>query len=395
ALLVDIAKDDIKVSADECNRSLFGKVIGDRPPNWIGIKRSMSQIWRLAQPMEVKELEPNYFQFIFQSKEDQKRVSYGTNWSFENQYLILREWCSGLNSKHPTFQELKLWVQVKNVPLNWLCTEVGIKICTVFKEVDNVVIANYGNHGGKFLRLLVTLDLNEPVPRCTKVRLGDEVASINFVYERLRNLCHYCGHIGHLEKGCIKKVEDIKSRSLKEGQYGDWLKAPEWNFWATGNHNSGSRSPPHSPRSSQQPSSPGHTSHQHTLDSQSSLKNQLIIHTPDSNPNLKSSANDSSSSSHTEFQKVTGVSSVPAFKEDLSKAMDIETRVLPLSIISPPKHAGKGKGKQSTWKRLGTKEGKLQRQAEPYSQPDTSSSGKRMREETSKEFETEVALDSK
>ncbi|CAA0835758.1 Unknown protein, partial [Striga hermonthica] len=151
ALLVDIAQDDIKVSADECHRSLFGKVVGDRPASWIGIKRSMTQIWRLSQPMEVKELEPNYFQFIFQSRDDLKWVSHGTNWTFENQYLILREWRSGLNSKHPCFQELNIWVQVMNVPLNWLCTDVGIKIGTVFKEVDNVVIANYGNHGGKFL----------------------------------------------------------------------------------------------------------------------------------------------------------------------------------------------------------------------------------------------------
>ncbi|CAA0811723.1 Unknown protein, partial [Striga hermonthica] len=214
---IDIANDDIKLSADECNRSLFGKIVGYRVASWIGVKRTMTNIWRLSHPMEIKELTPNFFQFIFQTREDLENVANGINWSFENQYLVLKEWRRGISIKHPCFQELNIWVHVTNVPLNWLSTEVGLKIGKVFKNVKNVVLTNASNHGGKLLKMLVTLNLEEPIPRVANIRLGEEAAQVGFKYEKLLNLCHYCGLIGHLDRSCSKRIEDINNHCLKEG----------------------------------------------------------------------------------------------------------------------------------------------------------------------------------
>ncbi|CAA0833295.1 Unknown protein, partial [Striga hermonthica] len=302
---------------------------------------------------QIKELEPNYFQFIFQSKEDLQQVISGTNWSFENQYLILSEWRHKLHSKHLCFQELNLWVQVMNIPLNWLCTEVGVKISKVFKEVHNVVVDNFGNHGGKFLRLLVSLDPNEPIPRCTKVRLGDDVVTIGFRYEKLKNLCHYCGCIGHLDKGCSKKVKDIKACTVKEGQYGDWLKAPDGQFWSSiNNHASGSRSPPSSPGRPHSPPSSEHTLHHQSVQqdsaSQANQRNQLIIHPVDSNPAFKSSANGSSSSSPGDILKSPGISKPTALGEQPQiNSMEIEPSDLPIVLASATSIPDKGKGQFS------------------------------------------------
>ncbi|CAA0833241.1 Unknown protein, partial [Striga hermonthica] len=243
AKIFDIAQGDIKLSNEECNRSLFGKIIGGRPASWIGIKRAMSQIWKLNHPMEVKELCPNYFQFIFQNRGDMKKVANGTNWSFENQYIILKEWEASINNKNPGFQELNLWVQVQNIPLNWISTEVGLKIGQAFNKVKNMVIATTGNHRGKILKLLVTLNVNEPLPRMAKVRLGDQLVNVGFKYEKLINLCHYCGKLGHLDRGCLKKMEDIRNNSLQEGQYGDWMRAAD-GFRGSTFSLSGSRSSP-------------------------------------------------------------------------------------------------------------------------------------------------------
>ncbi|CAA0819811.1 Unknown protein, partial [Striga hermonthica] len=269
---IDLGRSDIKISADECNRSLFEKIIGDRVTSWIGVKRAMSHIWKLSQPMEIKELGTNYYQFIFESKDDKDKVAKGVNWTYDNQYLILSEWKWGLSINHSIFKELNLWVQVFNSPLDWLSTEVGLKIGKVFKQVKNVVIVGAGSHGGRIMRLLVTVDLQEPLPRCANLRLDDQAVSVGFKYERLMNLCHYCGFIGHLDKACSIRLDDIKSHSLHEGQYGAWMRATDFNRWA-GQHSSGSQSPPHT----DSPSSPMHSESQNPLAKTSGPGNNKIL----------------------------------------------------------------------------------------------------------------------
>ncbi|CAA0821428.1 Unknown protein, partial [Striga hermonthica] len=259
-VIIDIAKIDIRYSAEECHKSLFGKIIGDRPVSWMGVKRTMSYIWKLRQPMEVKELAPNFFQFIFQSKEDLERVARGTNWTIDNQFLLLSEWKERLSANHPVFQELPIWVQVYNVPLNWLSTEVGYKIGRVFHRLKNVVVAGAGNHGGKILRLLVTINLAESLPRCATIRLGEEIVKVSFKYEKLVNMCNYCGLIGHLDRSCQRKINDIANSSLRMGQYGDWMKTPEFNQWASTSTSSSQFQSSDSPATPVQASSPPNTS---------------------------------------------------------------------------------------------------------------------------------------
>ncbi|GER50736.1 gag-pol polyprotein [Striga asiatica] len=40
-------------------------------------------------------------------------------------------------------------------------------------------------------------------------------------------MCFYCGKVGHIEKGCGLRIYDVVHQSLKEGQYGEWMKAAE------------------------------------------------------------------------------------------------------------------------------------------------------------------------
>ncbi|CAA0815367.1 Unknown protein, partial [Striga hermonthica] len=123
---------------------------------------------------------------------------------------------ASINSKHPCFRELNIWVQVQNIPLNWISTEVGLKIGQAFHKIKNVVIATTGSHGGKILKLLVTLNVEESIPRMAKVRLGNQLVIVGFKYEKLINLCHYCGKIGHLDRACSIKMDDIRNNSLQE-----------------------------------------------------------------------------------------------------------------------------------------------------------------------------------
>ncbi|CAA0823537.1 Unknown protein [Striga hermonthica] len=227
AATIPIITSDIRKSADECSRSLFEKIHGTKKANIAGLRRALNHLWQIRSSVSVRELNPNYFQFIFSDKEDKVKVSKGANWTYENQYLILQEWAEGISENHPGFQEVDIWVQAWNIPLHWLSSEVGIKLGSVFKQVKDVSVPQGGNLAGKCLRLLVTLDVNKPLLRCTHIQLEEKKILVQFKYERLVSLCFYCGHLGHLDRNCDKRMADIAAGNLREGLYGDWLKATE------------------------------------------------------------------------------------------------------------------------------------------------------------------------
>ncbi|CAA0810580.1 Uncharacterized mitochondrial protein AtMg01250, partial [Striga hermonthica] len=225
--IIDLGDEDVQTGVEECHKSLFGKIVGEKRAHFLGIKRAMSLIWKQQQPMEVRELGPNFFHFMFENTENIKRIEGGTNWIFENQYVIISRWKEGLNCKDEVFSMLKMWVQVHHVPINWLTNEVGMKIGKVFPTTANVIISNLGGQGGRILKLLVTVDLREALPRCATIRLGSQMITVTFKYERLANLCYYCGMVGHIENSSATRLEDIGNNGLKKGQYGDWLRASE------------------------------------------------------------------------------------------------------------------------------------------------------------------------
>ncbi|CAA0822586.1 Unknown protein, partial [Striga hermonthica] len=363
--------------------SLFGKVIGDRKASWVGIKQAMSNIWRLSLPMEVKELGHNFFQFLFQNKEDKERVAKGTNWNFDNQYLILTEWFYGLSINHPIFQEVSFWVQVYNIPLNWLSTAVGLKLGSVFKKLKNVVVVGAGSHGGHILRLLVSINISEPIPRCATIRLGDWLSTVSFKYEKLVSMCHYCGVIGHLERNCDKRQQDIISKYLKEGQYGDWLRAPECQNFASLNL-SDSRSP-----SSTNPTTPAQQSPLKSSRSQAEGSNQIMLMQGESSHPRHLEAevstsfcgNDRASKPPTTdliqaegnnrelvLQESSPLNPLNAAEVETSKNMEIEAVLVDATTSSDPPTfklcltSPAVSGPTKTWKRDRTKDGRLQRE---------------------------------
>ncbi|CAA0815029.1 Unknown protein [Striga hermonthica] len=135
---------------------------------------------------------------MFQNEEDKEKILQGRTWSFDGQYLLLKQW----DPNHMRFLEeeerVKLWVHILNLPLHWLSAEVGLKI-------------------GKS-------NLNEPILRGMNITLRQETHWVDFRYEGLLSFCFYCGRIGYGDRTCSVKKEDINRNMLKLGQFGDWLR---------------------------------------------------------------------------------------------------------------------------------------------------------------------------
>lgn len=67
------------------------------------------------------------------------------------------------------------------------------------------MIPEQWNKEGRHAKLLVEIDLLNPLIRDTKLRCNDDSRWIEFKYENLPLFCFYCGKVGHGNRVCEKK----------------------------------------------------------------------------------------------------------------------------------------------------------------------------------------------
>ncbi|KAL3511190.1 hypothetical protein ACH5RR_030591 [Cinchona calisaya] len=165
---------------------------------------------------------PNLFQFLFDSQIDLNKAN-GRPWLMDNQLLNLKQWYKGIEDDKKAFDFTPLWMQIWNLPAHWCTKEIGLKIGKVVGEVQRVIIPQTGSKEGKHLKILVRMDISQPLLTGTVVKDEGRQRWVNFKYERCPDFCYRCGVIGHTEKNCEGSL--YKDQDKKGNQYGNWMRA--------------------------------------------------------------------------------------------------------------------------------------------------------------------------
>ena len=81
--------------------------------------------------------------------------------------------------------------------------------------------------GGDFLRVRVKIDILKPLSWGRKITLDDgSMGWVSFKYERLPNICYWCGCLTHGDKDCDLWIDSEGTLPVEARQYGAWLRAP-------------------------------------------------------------------------------------------------------------------------------------------------------------------------
>ncbi|KAK6148475.1 hypothetical protein DH2020_019387 [Rehmannia glutinosa] len=222
---VVLEESDVSSSKEECINSLFARVFGSKKANFTGLKTAMNIAWPINTSFGIKELGHNTFQFTFRGEKEKEKVLNGGPWSFDGQYLLLNEWTEDILEQVNKCNKVSLWIQIWNLPLEWMAMETGFKIGKLFGEVNDVLIPESGSNKGRFIKILAAVNLDKPLLRGTHISLGQKSIWVEFKYENLLTFCFYCGHVGHPERLCGKRKQDFSTENLQCGQYGEWLRA--------------------------------------------------------------------------------------------------------------------------------------------------------------------------
>ncbi|KAH7863457.1 hypothetical protein Vadar_017734 [Vaccinium darrowii] len=223
---VTLIQDDVKFSEEECRSSLFGKIISQKPVNFSGLRTTMGLVWGNPKNFRVIEVGKGIYQFILPSEVDVIRILNGKPWFFNNHFLILERWNPKLQPSQYCFNFTPIWVQIWGLPIQFISTEVGLKLGSNIGTVEDVAIPVTGSKEGRFVRVRVYMDISVPLRRGCMVKLAQRAPFwVEFRYERLPMFCRYCGMVGHEFLNCDKRFFDIQEDELRDAQYGPWIRA--------------------------------------------------------------------------------------------------------------------------------------------------------------------------
>ncbi|XP_065617500.1 uncharacterized protein LOC136062418 [Quercus suber] len=134
---------------------------------------------------------------------DVEKVLMGETWSFDRHLVVLGQYDRSIEVNELKFRSTFFWVQIHGLPYSHLNVETALKfgdslgVVSKPKDISEM-------KGGTFMRVRVEVDVMKPLCRGRHVT-WDEASEgwIYFKYERLPNICYWCGHLSHNDKDCI------------------------------------------------------------------------------------------------------------------------------------------------------------------------------------------------
>ena len=116
-------------------------------------------------------------------------------------------------------------MQVHNILISYRNRAVAEDICEAIGLVDRST-ADSECEGGSYIRVRVTLDVFQPLCRGRIIRLDEgEKIWVNFRYERLPNLCYWCGCLDHGDKEYDIWIQSKGTLQVTSQQYDSWIRA--------------------------------------------------------------------------------------------------------------------------------------------------------------------------
>ena len=205
--------------------SLVAQFLTKRPINLDAIANTFNPLWRTKTGFRMKYIGDHLVLFSFDYKEDVDRIIAAEPWSFDKNLMVVSRYENEAEMVSSNLNTVSFWIQIHDIPLRFRNRGVAEKICEPMGTVMQRENPNEWD-GGSFIRVRVALDISLPLCRGRLITLDNNEAHwVSFRYERLPNVCYWCGCLTHPDKDCEKWIESEGSLSKENQQFGPWLRA--------------------------------------------------------------------------------------------------------------------------------------------------------------------------
>lgn len=221
-VVLDTDVEELEQIGERC---LVGRIITEKAINREAFRSLMTNLWRVKDGIQFKEIQDNLWVIEFAEMKDKKRILDGRPWLFDRHLVALEELDGSTIPSQMAFPKAAFWIQVHDIPLVCMSKEVGYNIGASIGPVIAVEASGGESGWHKSLRIKVDLELSKALERGRELRFRGRSYWASFRYEKLPRFCFSCGKILHGPKGCSAG----SLSALKEKPYGSWLRADSIN----------------------------------------------------------------------------------------------------------------------------------------------------------------------
>ena len=167
------------------------------------IAKTFNPLWRAKNGFKIQSFGDHKILFIFDNMEDVDRILEGEPWTFDKHLVVMNRYENESSLQDIKFEKTKLWVQLHGLPIKYITIEAAKKIGSVLGEVYVPMNPKFFD-GGHFVRIQVSIDSSLPLCRGRLVSIdeGGKQVWVAFKYERLPNICYWCGRLTHDDRDC-------------------------------------------------------------------------------------------------------------------------------------------------------------------------------------------------
>ena len=182
---------------EECELSLFGRLLADKHQNMRAFKSTLRLVWKMGSDFRIIDVGKYIFQFKFSSSYQLEWVERNSPWNFDNNLLLLCRWRKGLSITNISFTRFPLWIQVWGLPFESMIEEVGKDLGSKLGKYIDSDRRSWLSEQAKFMRIRVDIPIDKPFRRGGNIVNSDgDKFWVTFKYERLPNFYFHLWNIG-------------------------------------------------------------------------------------------------------------------------------------------------------------------------------------------------------
>ncbi len=229
-VVIKFSRDLKQRIRDPWSSSLIVKVFG-RSVGYVFLVNKLKSMWKAAGNFSCVDIGMGFFLVKFDSKSGFEEVLKGGPWFIGEHYLSLRPWVPNFRASEASVSSVAIWVKLPELPVEYYHKDSLLKIGSGLGPVLRVDFNTATGTRGRFARICVQLDLEQPLT-CI-IRVGKLKLAV--VYEGIGMLCFHYGRIGHRSEWCPHRIQepmgapeippttpDLKEDD-KTSEFGPWM----------------------------------------------------------------------------------------------------------------------------------------------------------------------------